>query len=198
MRVALYARVSSEQQEQRGTVASQLDALRTYAVKHQMEICEEYVCVDDGYSGARLDRPALDRLRDGARLSAFDAVLVLCPDRLARKYAYQILIIEELERFGVAVHFLDNRRRRIPMRNSWCRCKVSSPNMNGPRSRNAIGAADSFGFGRAKHCSGACPMAIAVFRARGRSRHPSRSTRRPLCGCARSFGGMSRNICPPA
>ena len=108
MRVALYARVSSEQQEQRGTVASQLDALRTHAVKHQIEIAEDYVCVDDGYSGARLDRPALDRLRDGARLSAFDAVLVLCPDRLARKYAYQILIIEELERFGVTVHFLDN------------------------------------------------------------------------------------------
>jgi site-specific DNA recombinase len=108
MRVALYARVSSEQQEQRGTVASQLDALRAYAVEHHMEISEEYVCVDDGYSGARLDRPALDRLRDGARLSAFEAVLVLCPDRLARKYAYQILIIEELERFGVSVQFLDN------------------------------------------------------------------------------------------
>jgi len=108
MRVALYARVSSEQQEQRGTVASQLDALRTYACEHQMEICEEYVCVDDGYSGARLDRPALDRLRDGARLGAFETILVLCPDRLARKYAYQILIVEELERFGVPVHFLDN------------------------------------------------------------------------------------------
>ena len=108
MQVALYARVSSEQQEQRGTVASQLDALRVYAREHHLEICEEYVCVDDGYSGARLDRPALDRLRDGARLGAFDAILVLCPDRLARKYAYQILIVEELERFGVPVHFLDN------------------------------------------------------------------------------------------
>ena len=66
-----------------------------------------YVCVDDGYSGARLDRPGLDRLRDGAEAEAFEAALVLCPDRLARKYAYQVLILEELERFGVQVIFLD-------------------------------------------------------------------------------------------
>jgi site-specific DNA recombinase len=108
MRVALYARVSSEQQEQRGTVASQLAALRGYAQQHQMDICDDYVCVDEGYSGTRLARPGLDRLRDGADLGAFDAVLVLCPDRLARKYAYQVLIIEELDRLGVAVHFLES------------------------------------------------------------------------------------------
>ena len=68
---------------------------------------DAYICVDDGYSGARLDRPGLDRLRDGAEAGAFEAALVLCPDRLARKYAYQILILEELERFGVQVIFLD-------------------------------------------------------------------------------------------
>jgi len=108
MRVALYARVSTEQQEQRGTVASQLAALRAYAAQHEMEICADYVCVDDGYSGTRLARPGLDRVRDGADLGAFDAVLVLCPDRLARKYAYQVLIVEELERLGVAVRFLES------------------------------------------------------------------------------------------
>ena len=70
MRVALYARVSSEQQEQRGTVASQLAALRAYARQHQMDICEDYVCVDEGYSGTRLARPGLDRPRDGADLGA--------------------------------------------------------------------------------------------------------------------------------
>ena len=59
MRVALYARVSSEQQEQRGTVASQLTALRGYAQQHQMDICDDYVCVDEGYSGTRLARPGL-------------------------------------------------------------------------------------------------------------------------------------------
>ena len=107
MQVALYARVSSERQEQRGTIASQLDALMRWAREQDHDVVDAYVCVDDGYSGARLDRPGLDRLRDGAEAEAFEAVLVLCPDRLARKYAYQVLILEELERFGVQVIFLD-------------------------------------------------------------------------------------------
>ena len=58
------------------------------------EVIEEFV--DDGYSGARLDRPALDRLRDAAEAGALDGVICLCADRLARVYAYQVLIIEEL------------------------------------------------------------------------------------------------------
>jgi site-specific DNA recombinase len=107
MRVALYARVSTERQERQGTIASQLEALRRFAATHGHEIVDAYVCVDDGYSGSRLDRPALDRLRDGAEAGAFEAALVLCPDRLARKYAYQVLILEELERFGVPVIFLE-------------------------------------------------------------------------------------------
>ena len=107
MQVALYARVSSERQEQQGTVASQLDALTRWAREQHHDVVDAYVCVDDGYSGARLDRPGLDRLRDGAEAGAFEAALVLCPDRLARKYAYQVLILEELERFGVQVIFLD-------------------------------------------------------------------------------------------
>jgi site-specific DNA recombinase len=68
-------------------------------------VIEEFV--DDGYSGARLDRPALDRLRDAAEVGVLDAVLCLCVDRLARAYAYQALILEELERFGVSVRFLE-------------------------------------------------------------------------------------------
>ena len=107
MQVALYARVSTERQEQQGTVASQLDALTRWACEQHHDVVDAYVCVDDGYSGARLDRPGLDRLRDGAEAGAFEAALVLCPDRLARKYAYQILILEELERFDVQVIFLD-------------------------------------------------------------------------------------------
>ena len=105
MRVALYARVSTERQQERGTVASQLELLRAAARADDHEVVAEFV--DDGYSGARLDRPALDRLRDAAEAGALDAVLCLCPDRLARAYAYQVLILDELERFGVPVHFLD-------------------------------------------------------------------------------------------
>jgi site-specific DNA recombinase len=105
MRVALYARVSTERQEERGTVGSQLELLRAAALADDHVVVAEFV--DDGYSGARLDRPALDRLRDAAEAGALDAVLCLCPDRLARAYAYQVLILDELERFGVPVRFLD-------------------------------------------------------------------------------------------
>jgi site-specific DNA recombinase len=93
MKVALYARVSTKHQEKQGTIASQVEALRGYVKKHAYEVVEEYVCADEGYSGALLARPALDRLRDGARAGAFDGVVVLCPDRLSRKYAYLILIL---------------------------------------------------------------------------------------------------------
>ena len=105
MRVGLYARVSTERQQERGTVASQLEALRAAAEAAGDEIVEEFV--DDGYSGARLDRPGLDRLRDAAEAGVLDGVLCLCADRLARAYAYQVLVLEELERLGVAVRFLE-------------------------------------------------------------------------------------------
>jgi len=105
VRIALYARVSTDAQQAAGTVASQLELLRAAASRGGDEVVAEFV--DDGYSGARLDRPALDRLRDAAEAGALDAVLCLCPDRLARVYAYQVLILEELERFGVPVRFLD-------------------------------------------------------------------------------------------
>jgi site-specific DNA recombinase len=105
MRVALYARVSTDVQEARGSIGSQLEALRLGAVADGHEIAGEYL--DDGYSGARLDRPALDRLRDEAEAGLFEAVLCLTPDRLARVYAYQVLVLDELQRHGVRVLFAD-------------------------------------------------------------------------------------------
>lgn len=103
--MALYARVSTERQEQLGTVASQLEALRDAARSEGLTVIEEFV--DDGYSGARLDRPALDRLRDAAEAGLFESVLCLAADRLARSYAHQVLILEELERYSVRVRFLE-------------------------------------------------------------------------------------------
>ena len=105
MKVALYARVSTERQQERGTVSSQLDALRAAADADGHEVVDEFI--DDGYSGSRLDRPALDRLRDAAEAGVLDGVICLAADRLARVYAYQVLIIEELARFGVGVRFLE-------------------------------------------------------------------------------------------
>jgi Resolvase, N terminal domain len=96
MRVATYARVSSESQEARGTIGSQLEALREKVSELGHEIVHEYT--DDGYSGARLDRPGLDALSDAAELGLFKQVWCLTPDRLARSYAYQILITDEAAR----------------------------------------------------------------------------------------------------
>ncbi|MGA2264379.1 MAG: recombinase family protein, partial [Acidobacteriota bacterium] len=107
MKVARYGRVSSHRQEKQGTIESQVEALRRHAGQEGFAIVEEFVCLDDGVSGARLDRPGLDRLRDGAEAGYFDAVLVLSPDRLSRKYAYLILILEEFERLGVSILFLE-------------------------------------------------------------------------------------------
>ena len=105
MKVALYARVSSEAQQARGTIGSQLELLRARVTAEGHELVAEFC--DDGYSGARLDRPGLDALRDQAEAGAFDAIWCLSPDRLARAYAYQVLILDELEQFGVRVLFSD-------------------------------------------------------------------------------------------
>ena len=105
MRVAVYARVSSEAQEARGTIGSQLEVLRARVATEGHELVAEFC--DDGYSGARLDRPGLDALRDQAEAGTFDAVWCLSPDRLAHAYAYQVLVLDELEHFGVRVLFAD-------------------------------------------------------------------------------------------
>jgi site-specific DNA recombinase len=107
MRAAIYARVSTDKQGRDQTVESQLDALRRWATAQGYELKDEHVYIDNGYSGARLDRPALDRLRDAAREAEFDVLGVYSPDRLARRYAYQILILEELRRAGCAVEFVE-------------------------------------------------------------------------------------------
>ena len=84
MQVALYARVSTSQQQLEGTIASQQGVLQHHIQHHGWALLPEHEYIDDGISGARLDRPALDRLRDAARRGEFDAVVILSPDRLAR------------------------------------------------------------------------------------------------------------------
>jgi len=105
MRVATYARVSTESQEARGTIGSQLEVLRERVAAEGHQLVAEYR--DDGCSGARLDRPGLDALRDAAEAGLLDAVWCLSPDRLARIYAYQVMVLDELARHGVAVRFHD-------------------------------------------------------------------------------------------
>ena len=102
---AIYARVSSERQQQQETIASQLAALREYAEAHEYQVSPQHIYQDDGCDSKTLDRPALDRLRDAVAQGEVEAVLILEPDRLARKYAYQYLVVEEFERAGCPVVF---------------------------------------------------------------------------------------------
>jgi site-specific DNA recombinase len=105
MRAAIYARVSSDAQAERGTIASQVEALEEKVAKEGDELVARFV--DDGYSGARLDRPGLDALRDQAETGCFERVWCLTPDRLARNFAYQMLVIDEFTRLGVELRFVD-------------------------------------------------------------------------------------------
>jgi site-specific DNA recombinase len=103
---AIYARVSSEQQRDENTIASQTAALIEFAKIHELEVPKQWVFEDDGYSGATLERPGLERVRDLAAEGQIQVVLAYAPDRLSRKYAYQILLIEELARHGVETLFV--------------------------------------------------------------------------------------------
>lgn len=103
---AIYARVSSEQQREENTIASQTASLIEFAKSHDLEVPKEWVLEDEGYSGAILERPGLERVRDLAAEGQIQVVLAYSPDRLSRKYAYQILLIEEFARHGVEVLFV--------------------------------------------------------------------------------------------
>src|SRR5882672_8748169 len=104
---AIYARVSSKQQREAHTIASQTAALVELAKTLDLEVPKPWIFEDEGYSGATLERPGLERVRDLAAEGQIQAVLIYSPDRLSRKYAYQILLIEELARHGVETRFLN-------------------------------------------------------------------------------------------
>ncbi len=103
---AIYARVSSDRQKENHTIASQTAALIEYAEANGYTVPAEWVFQDEGYSGANLVRPGLEALRDLAAEGEIRAALVYSPDRLSRKYAYQVLLAEELSRCGVELVFL--------------------------------------------------------------------------------------------
>jgi site-specific DNA recombinase len=111
---AIYARVSSDRQKEQHTIASQTAALIDYAQANGYTVSPEWVFQDEGYSGAILARPGLEALRDLAAEGQISAVLVYSPDRLSRKYAYQVLLGEELSRCGVALVFLKSPTAATP------------------------------------------------------------------------------------
>jgi site-specific DNA recombinase len=103
---AIYARVSSDRQKENHTIASQTAALIEYAQTRGYTVPSEWIFQDEGYSGAILVRPGLEALRDLAAEGQIAAALIYSPDRLSRKYAYQVLLSEELSRCGVELIFL--------------------------------------------------------------------------------------------
>ena len=81
---AIYARVSSDQQKEEKTIESQTAALVMFAKNEGYTVPDEWIFQDEGYSGASLIRPGLERVRDLAAEGEIQAVLALSPDRLSR------------------------------------------------------------------------------------------------------------------
>ena len=111
---AIYARVSSERQKEEQTIASQIAALIEYAKQEGYTVPVEWIFQDEGYSGATLVRPGLEQARDLAAEGQIENILIHSPDRLSRKYAYQVLLVEEFARHGVEIVFIKSPQARTP------------------------------------------------------------------------------------
>jgi DNA invertase Pin-like site-specific DNA recombinase len=111
---AIYARVASVEQNNDETIRRQTAAVRAHAEQLGLQVAEEWVFEDEGHSGVTLVRPALQRLRDTIAGAGVDVVLCASPDRLARKFAYQVLLIEEFARAGTRIEFVDCPRGDSP------------------------------------------------------------------------------------
>jgi site-specific DNA recombinase len=114
MRVAVYVRVSTSHQVLLQTIDHQLECLQNYVRAQGWTLSPARIFRDDGYSGATLKRPGLDRLRDAARSRDLDCVLLTAPDRLARNYIHQMLLIDEFAQVGCKVEFLDRPMSQDP------------------------------------------------------------------------------------
>ncbi len=114
MRIAIYVRVSTQRQAQSQTIEQQLERLRAHLQSQGGELLDENIFRDDGYSGAGLNRPGLDQLRDKVKAAEVDRVLITAPDRLARNYVHQMVLLEELAGYGCEVEFLDRPMSQDP------------------------------------------------------------------------------------
>jgi hypothetical protein len=114
LQAACYARVSSERQAEAQTIGSQVAALLDRATADGVQVPAERAFIDDGYSGTTLIRPALERLRDLIAVGGIDRLYVCSPDRLARRYAYQVLLLEEFAHASVEVVFLNRAAGSTP------------------------------------------------------------------------------------
>ena len=114
IQVAVYVRVSTLTQAQAQTIEQQLQRLRTHIETQGWQLLDDHIFRDDGHSGASLNRPGLDKLRDAVRWGEIERLLITDPDRLARKYVHQMILLEEFTRFGCQVEFLDRPMSEDP------------------------------------------------------------------------------------
>ena len=112
--VALYARVSSEKQAQENTIASQISELEDRINADGFTLSEKFKFIDNGYSGVNLVRPALEKLRDSVFADEIDKIYIHSPDRLSRKYVYQMILLEEFQKSGAEIIFLNCESNNSP------------------------------------------------------------------------------------
>ena len=167
LQVAIYARVSSDQQAERHTIDSQIAELKARALRDGYQVREDMLFIDNGHSGASLIRPALERLRDLIAFSAVDVVYVHAPDRLARSYAHQVLLLEEFSRAGTQVVFLNRPIGDTPEDSLLLQLQACSPSTRGPRCSSAAGAGSATGPRRVLSASSRAPRS-AIATSRGR------------------------------
>jgi site-specific DNA recombinase len=103
----MYVRVSTQGQVETQTIKQQIVRLQAHINNQGWLLDPAHIYCDDGYSGAKLARPGLDSLRDRAAFCEFDVVVITDPDRLARNYVHQVLVLDQLEQRGVRIEFLD-------------------------------------------------------------------------------------------
>src|SRR5258706_7224676 len=196
--VALYARVSSEQQNEARTIESQVADLRTRIAATGVILPAELEFVDNGYSGSTLIRPALEQLRDVVAAGGIDQVYVHCPDRLARNYAHQVLLLEEFLRAGVEVVFLNREVGQTPedqlllqvqgMIAEYERAKILERSRRGKRHGAQVGKVSVLG--------GAPYGYRYVTKQEGTERPALRSCGRRPAWCARSSSGSGEIAAP--
>ncbi len=139
MNVAIYARVSTQRQAQSQSIDQQLDRLRTHCRDQGWTLSQDAIFRDDGYSGASLNRPGLDQLRDRIKSGDIERVLITAPDRLGRKYAHQAIIIDEFERLGCQLEFLDRPMGQDPHDQLPLQIRGAVAEYSEPSLRNACG-----------------------------------------------------------
>jgi len=109
VRAAIYTRVSTEKQAEKYGIPSQIEAQKKKCLEKGWTPVidgDKDAFIDDGYSGAELDRPALNRLRQAAKEGRVDVVLSYDPDRLSRKLYHQMILAEEFEKQGIKLEFV--------------------------------------------------------------------------------------------